>query len=126
MFARCTVKTGPAGQAIAVPRDAVVHKEGTNHIWEVKPAGPQGMMAFPLTVTLGSEVGKWVAITSGNVLPGMQVVVRGNEQLMPFPAKVVVVEEEALTATSSPPAASGDGDSADRSPSGHGRPASTE
>ena len=96
LFARCTVKTGPAGQAIAVPRDAVVHKEGTNRIWKVQAAGPEGMMAFPVTVTLGAEIGEWVAITSGNVLPGMQVVVRGNEQLMPFPAKVIVVEQETL------------------------------
>ncbi len=101
LFARCTVRTGPAGQAIAVPRDAVVHKEGTNRIWEVKPAGPPGsMMAFPMAVTLGAEVGEWVAITSGNVSLGMMVVVLGNEQLMPFPAKVIVVEEEALMTTS--------------------------
>jgi RND family efflux transporter MFP subunit len=126
LFARCTVKTGLAGQAIAVPRDAVVHKEGMNRIWKVQAAGPEDMMAFPMTVTLGAEVGEWVAITSGNVSPGMKVVVRGNEQLMPFPAKVVVVEEGALTATSSPPAGSGGGDSADRSHSGHGRPAGTE
>ncbi len=103
MFARCTVKTGPAGQVVAVPKDAVVHKEGTNHIWEVKPAGPPGsMMAFPMAVTLGAEVRDWVAITSGNVTPGMKVAVRGNELLMPFPAKVIVVEEEALMTTSSP------------------------
>ncbi len=100
LFARCTVKTGPAGQAIAVPRDAVVHKEGTNRIWKVQAAGPEDMMAFPMTVTLGAEIGEWVAITSGNVSPGMKVAVRGNEQLMPFPAKVVVVEEEALMTTS--------------------------
>ena len=100
MFARCTVRTGPAGQVIAVPRDAVVHKEGTNRIWKVQAAGPQNMMAFPMSVTLGAEVGEWVAITSGNVSPGMKVVVRGNEQLMPFPAKVIVVEEEALMTTS--------------------------
>ncbi len=96
LFARCTVKTGLAGQAIAVPRDAVVHKEGTNRVWKVQAAGPEDMMAFPMTVTLGAEVGEWVAITSGNVSPGMMVVVRGNEQLMPFPAKVVVVEGGAL------------------------------
>ncbi|MCH8054152.1 MAG: hypothetical protein IH895_08840 [Planctomycetes bacterium] len=41
-----------------------------------------------------------VRATSGNVSPGMKVAVRGNEQLMPFPAKVVVVEEEALMTTS--------------------------
>ncbi len=126
MFARCTVRTGPAGQAIAVPRDAVVHKEGTNRIWKVQAAGPEDMMAFPMTVTLGAEVGEWVAITSGNVTPGMKVAVRGNERLMPFPAKVVVVEEEALMTTSAPSAAPGNGDPSERSHSGHGRPASTE
>jgi RND family efflux transporter MFP subunit len=126
MFARCTIRTGPAGQAIAVPRDAVVHREGTNRIWKVQAAGPQGMMAFPMAVTLGAEVGEWVAITSGNVSPGLKVVVRGNEQLMPFPAKVVVVEEEALTTTPSPPAVPGDGGPVDRSHSAQDRPASTE
>ncbi len=126
LFARCTIQTGVSGQAVAVPRDAVVHREGTNRIWKVEAAGPQGMMAFPIAVTLGAEVGEWVAITSGNVSPGMKVVVRGNEQLMPFPATVVVVEEEALTTTPSPPAVPGDGGPVDRSHSAQGRPASTE
>ncbi len=100
LFARCTVKTGPAGRAVAVPKDAVVQKKGTNRIWMVQP-GHGGPMAIPVPVTLGAEVGEWVAVTSGNVFADMKVVVRGNEQLMPFPAAVVVVEEEGLLSTSS-------------------------
>ena len=100
LFARCTVRTGPTGKAVAVPKDAVVQQKGTSRIWMVQDAGPQGPTAFPISVTLGAEVGEWVAITSGNVHPGMRIVVRGNEQLMPFPAPVVVVEEEALMTTS--------------------------
>lgn len=113
LFARCTVKTGPAGQAIAVPKDAVVNKQGTNRIWMVQQAGPRGPMAIPIPVTLGAEVGEWVAITSGNVFPGMKIVVRGNEMLMPFPAPVVVVQEEALLSEGSRPAPS------DRNTPGH-------
>lgn len=101
LFARCTVKTGPAGQAIAVPKDAVVQRKGTNKIWMVQETGHGGPMAIPIAVTLGSEVGEWVAVTSGNVSAGMKIVVRGNEQLMPFPATVVVVQEERLLSTSS-------------------------
>lgn len=103
LFARCTIRTGPAGQVIAVPKDAVVNKQGTNRIWRVQQGGPQGPMAIPIPVTLGAEVGEWVAITSGNVFPGMKIVVRGNEQLMPFPAPVVVVEEDALLSAGSRP-----------------------
>ena len=110
LFARCTVKTGPAGQAISVPKDAVVQQKGASRIWMVQEAGPQGAMAIPMHVTLGAEVsdvdGEWVAVTSGNVLPGMKVVVRGNEQLMPFPSPVVVVQEEALISTGTAPAIS--------------------
>ena len=39
-------------------------------------------------------------ITVQTFWEGVKVVVRGNEQLMPFPAKMVVVEEEALMTTS--------------------------
>ena len=110
LFARCTVKTGPAGKAVSVPKDAVVQQKGTSRIWMVQEAGPQGAMAIPVHVTLGAEVsdvdGQWVAVTSGNVLPGMKVVVRGNEQLMPFPSPVVVVQEEALISTGMAPATS--------------------
>ena len=102
LFARVTIKSGPAAEIIAVPKDAVVRKKGTSRIWMVQDAGPQGTMAIPMSVTLGTEVGEWVAVTSGNVFPGMQVVIRGNEQLMPFPAPVQVVQEEALISTSSP------------------------
>ncbi len=104
LFARCTIRSGPVERAIAVPKDAVVHRKGTSRIWMVQDADPQGPMAIPISVTLGAEVsdedGDWVAITSGNVFAGMRVVIRGNEQLMPFPAPVQIVQEEALISSS--------------------------
>ncbi len=104
LFAWATVRSGPADDVVSVPKDAVVHKDGFDRVWMVQDAGPQGTMAIPLSVSLGAEVGDWVAVTSGNVAAGMILVVRGNERLMPFPSKVVVVDDQALfTDAAGPP-----------------------
>jgi len=101
MFARVTIRSGSEIESVAVPKDAVVQQDGVNRVWIVHAAGPQGKQAAPLVVTLGAEVGEWVAVTSGNISAQMKVVVRGNERLMPFPMPVQIVHEETLLSTPS-------------------------
>lgn len=96
LFARVTIKSGPAKQALAVPRDAVVQIRGVDTVWMVQQKGADGAMSMPINVTLGAEIGDWVAVTSENIEPGTKIVVRGNERLMPFPMPVEVVDEPAL------------------------------
>jgi hypothetical protein len=44
-------------------------------------------------VTVGADVGDWIAITSNNVDPGAGVITRGTEWILPFPTPVEVVDE---------------------------------
>jgi len=91
MFARATVPSGPNTATVAVPRDAVIDRQGTSYVALVIP-GENGLMAMPTPVTTGADIGGWVAIRSGNVPPGTQVVIRGNERVM-FPTPVALVDQ---------------------------------
>lgn len=91
MFAKATVRSGAASQAVTVPKDAVVERSGSAYVTVITP-GPQGNMGVPTQVSLGADVGKRVAVTSGNIMPGSEVVVRGNEGIM-IPTPVLVVDE---------------------------------
>jgi len=77
---------------VAVPKDALARQRGVAYLAVVRP-GPAGPTAYPTPVTVGLDIGDWVAITSGNVPPGTQVVVRGNEMLtlIPAPSPVEVI-----------------------------------
>ena len=99
MFARATVPAGPAEMAVVVPKDAVVEKEGVSYLALVMPGQQGGMTAMLAPVTVGADVGDWIAITSGNVQSGTQVVTRGNEHLFPFPTPVVLVDKTGTPVT---------------------------
>jgi len=93
MFARVTVAAGPETEMVAVPKDAVSRQMGGTFVAVLGP-GPDGKLtAFPTPVTIGLDIGDWVAVTSGNVAPATQVVVRGNEMinLMMVPSPVEII-----------------------------------
>ncbi len=93
MFARATIVSGPSAEVVAVPKDAIVERDGIRYVGLVMP-GREGTMGLLAPVTTGADVGEWIAVTSGNVQPGMQVVIRGNERgLFPFPSPVRIVDE---------------------------------
>ncbi|MGB5258518.1 MAG: efflux RND transporter periplasmic adaptor subunit [Woeseiaceae bacterium] len=78
----------PAGdplQAVAVPRDALVERGGSAHLFKINDDGT----AEQVTATILSTVGLWVAIKAG-IQPGDRVVVRGAERLMPGQAVQVI------------------------------------
>jgi hypothetical protein len=54
-------------------------------------------MGIPTPVTTGAQDAGWVAVTSGNVGPGMDVVIRGNEGIV-FPMQVEIVSIDAFQA----------------------------
>ena len=93
MFARVTIPSGPKEQVVAVPQDAIVEREGIPYIAMIMPDARGGMSGVRVAVTLGADVGDWVAITSGNVKPGTVVATRGTEGVLPFPSPVTVVDE---------------------------------
>jgi RND family efflux transporter MFP subunit len=93
MFARATVSAGPKRAALAVPKDAVVTNAGVDRVGVVTQ-GPQGAMATLVSVTTGMSVGDWITITSEGIKEGDAVVIRGTENLMPFPSPVLIVDAQ--------------------------------
>lgn len=111
MFARATVPAGSGKPAIAVPKDAIVTSDGTDRVGLIMP-GPQDTTAMLVPVTVGASVGDWITITSGNIQEGDSVVVRGTENLLPFPMPVLIVDEQGTPVASAPvapPAETGPG-----------------
>lgn len=94
MFARVTIPAGPASSTLAVPKDAVVESEGIPHVGIVMPGAIGALSGMLTPVTLGSEIDRWIAVTSGNVREGSRVITRGNERLMRFPMPVELVDEQ--------------------------------
>lgn len=82
MLARASLPTSASGEAITVPKDAVVF--GTN----VVPGGGPVVwknasgVAQPVAVTVGAGSGQRLVVT-GDLAEGDQVVIRGNERLRP-------------------------------------------
>jgi HlyD family secretion protein len=103
MFARATVVTGPEKQMVAVPKDAISQQMGASYVAVVRPGQGGQMMAYPTPVSVGLDISDWIAITSGNIPEGTEVVVRGNEMitLMMAPAPVQVVKEPGASEDSS-------------------------
>ncbi len=95
MFARATIPSGEKGTVVAVPRDAVVERDGVAQIGVIMP-GEQGLTALLVNVTVGVESSGKIAVTSGNIKPGTQVVTHGTERLFPFPSPVIVVDEKGV------------------------------
>ncbi len=91
MFARATIISGPKTDVVAVPKDAIVEREGIRYVAMVIP-GEDGKMGVLSPVTTGADVGEWIAITSGNLREGTEVVIRGNERMFPFPSPIRVVD----------------------------------
>ncbi len=117
-FARVTVPAGKSAPVVTVPKDAIVERDGVTYIGIVMPGREGGSAAMLRAVTLGADVGEWIAITSGNLRPGSRIVTRGTERILPFPNKVVIVDEAGTPIAADPqpggshqkPATSGHGD----------------
>lgn len=93
MFARVTIVSGPRSRMVAVPKDAIVERDGVRRVARVIPGERGGKAGVLSPVTTGADVDDWVAITSGNVPPGTEVIIRGNERLHPFPSPVRIVDD---------------------------------
>jgi multidrug efflux pump subunit AcrA (membrane-fusion protein) len=112
MFARVTMQAGPTGKVPAVPKDAVVTRNGVDYVSMVTEDEQAGaLMAIPVPVTTGVDIPDekrdWIAVTSGNLAPGMRVVTKGNENIQ-FPSPIQIVEfgqdvAETAAASDQPP-----------------------
>ena len=93
MFARATVVSGPRAKVVSIPKDAVVVRDGVAYVGLVIPGARGGKAGVLAPVTTGADVGDWIAITSNNLDPGMEVITRGNERMFPFPSPILIVDE---------------------------------
>jgi len=93
MFARATVISGSRAKVVSVPKDAVVERDGVAYVGLVIPGERGGKAGVLAPVTTGADVGDWIAITSKNLDPGMEVITRGNERMFPFPSPIRIVDE---------------------------------
>jgi len=85
MFARATLSVGKLTQALFVPKDAVVLGDAQGpkvFVVGPSPMDPKSQSAMPVYVQLGAAVGGMFEV-KGNLKAGSQVVVQGNERLMP-------------------------------------------
>ncbi|WP_194214285.1 efflux RND transporter periplasmic adaptor subunit [Kordiimonas pumila] len=65
-------------EAVAIPRDAVILKDGQRYIYKVSDA----MTATRVNATIQAVVGNWVSLESG-IVAGDKIIIRGGERLMP-------------------------------------------
>lgn len=98
MMGRVTLQTGERKTALLVPKDAVVLNGNTRVVYKVVPSGNELTVA-PVPVVIGVADGSWLEVT-GDLKPGEQVVVRGNERLRPGQKVTVLPEPEATAAGS--------------------------
>ena len=78
------VSTGESGRPVLLaPRDAIVKKVNKpDRVWVVKRER-ESQSVYPITVKIGRVFEDDVEILEGEIEPGMQVVIRGNEILKP-------------------------------------------
>lgn len=125
MFAWVYAPAGPSGKRLMVSKDAVVSRGREKSIYLIRggatPAGgppassgganggsttappPAPLMAVPLPITTGLEVGGEIEIIAAGIEAGDRVVARANERLY-GPTPVVIFEPPASQPTSSPAA----------------------
>jgi RND family efflux transporter MFP subunit len=78
MLARVALPSGPAYQALVVPKDAVITRGQDRMVCQIKDDDTVDMVP----VETGVGVGSWVEIRKG-LSAGTRVVTRGNERLRP-------------------------------------------
>lgn len=75
---RVAVPTGPAKEALVVPRDALVLRSDSTRVFRVGADNK----AEPVDVTLGGADGAWIEV-NGALAAGDRVIVRGAERILP-------------------------------------------
>ncbi len=93
MFARATLPCGLEEEVTAVPKDAILVKEGVTYVALIVPGRGGGVSGVLSPITVGADVGEWIAVTSGNVHEGTVVITHGTERILPIPSPIEIVDE---------------------------------
>jgi len=95
MFVRAAVPSGPAVDALVVPKDAIVLRGPVSMVFVIRET-PQGLVAMPLPVEIVSEILDRAAVRAPGLEAGDLVVVRGNEYMFsPTPVAIIPRENSA-------------------------------
>lgn len=78
MSATVHVATSPTRKLAIIPRDALVRNQGQTFIYTIKE-GKAAILPVNIVAFLGEEVG----VDNTHIVPGMPVVIEGNERLRP-------------------------------------------
>lgn len=84
MSASAYVPSGSREPWLVVPKDAVLVRDTGTVVWALRPGADGGSIAVPTPVDLAFPLGDRWAIRPGALRAGDQVVVEGNERLMPM------------------------------------------
>ncbi|MFN2353027.1 MAG: efflux RND transporter periplasmic adaptor subunit [Desulfopila sp.] len=87
MSATVYLSSGPKQKLSIIKRAALVKNQGKNFIYTVK----EGRAAI-MPVTVVAYLGDRVAVSDPSIVPGMQVIIEGNERLRPDQAVAVAGE----------------------------------
>jgi RND family efflux transporter MFP subunit len=89
---RVSVSQGAPAEALTVPRDALVLREGETYVYTINADNT----ARKVKVTRGEGAGDWVPVT-GNLKPGDQIVIRGAERLQDGSAVTIIKDAGAAS-----------------------------
>lgn len=87
MSATVYISSGPKHKLSIIKRSALIKNQGKNYIYTVK----EGKAAI-MPVTVVSYLGERVAVSDPYIVPGMKVIIEGNERLRPDQAVAVAGE----------------------------------
>lgn len=94
MSARVRIKLPQVGEAMLLPRDAIVRKpDGRESIWLLTRSNGVSK-ARPLTIETGRAYGDNIEVITGDLQVGDKVIIRGNEILRPNQLIYVAGEHE--------------------------------
>ncbi len=97
---RVTLSFDQRFSSTAVPKDAIVRQGAQTMIYTVREGS-----AAPIPVNITSSVGNMVAVSGPGVVPGLPVIVRGNERV--FPGAPVRTADSPPAGQQAPPDTSG-------------------
>lgn len=77
---RLALPNSASQQVVAVPRDALVLRQGETYLFKVEDGGEEGTTVRRIDVSTGVGEGSWIEV-GGDLATGDRVVVRGAERL---------------------------------------------
>lgn len=96
MFVRANVPAGLSGKRLMASKDSIVAHGTNKQIFVIRKGEKDTLMALPMSVSTGLELGGLTEIIAPGLQVGDQVVTRGNDRLF-GPTPVIIAPAESAT-----------------------------